>query len=167
MKTSLAVPALALAIVVTLALTLTNSENISAASAAHCEHDTSTLRCVHYVRNYDGDTITFDIPNVHPLMGKSVGVRVRHVDTPEIKGKAPCEKDVARTAKRLIENLLKSAKTIHLKNVDRDKYFRILADVEVDGKDLKEILFKNHVAYRYEGDTKRKINWCQRKTAAE
>lgn len=126
-----------------------------------CAHDANTFRCVKYVRNYDADTITFNIPNVHPLIGKNISVRVRHVDTPEIKGKLPCEKDAARTAKRLIENLLKNGKRIDLENIDKDKYFRILADVKVDGKDLGSLLLKNHLAYRYEGATKQKTDWCR------
>lgn len=131
-------------------------------AAEDCQHDASTFRCVRYVRNYDADTITFDIPNVHPLIGKNISVRVRHVDTPEIKGKQPCEKDVARTAKRLIENQLKAAKRIDLTDVAKDKYFRILANVIVDGKSLKDILLKNNLAYAYEGGTKSKMSWCKR-----
>ncbi len=130
--------------------------------ADNCNHDAQTFRCVKYVRNYDADTITFNIPNVHPLIGNKIPVRVRSVDTPEIKGKLPCEKEAARTAKRLIENLLKNAKRIDLEKVGKDKYFRILADVVVDGKPLKEILLKNNLAYAYEGKAKQKLNWCSR-----
>ena len=25
-----------------------------------------------YVRNYDGDTITFNLPNLHPIIGKKI-----------------------------------------------------------------------------------------------
>lgn len=127
-----------------------------------CRHDATVFRCVKYIKNYDADTITVDIPNVHPLIGHHISVRVRHIDTPEIKGKFPCEKDAARIAKRLIENQLKNAKRIDLENVDKDKYFRILADVIIDGKPLKDILLKNNLAYQYEGGTKQKINWCKR-----
>jgi micrococcal nuclease len=134
----------------------------SYAFANECEHDVKTFRCVKYVRNYDADTITFNIPNVHPLIGKNISVRVRHVDTPEIKGKLPCEKDAARTAKRLIENIMKNSKRIDLENVGKDKYFRILADVVADGKPLKDILLKNNLAYSYEGKAKQKLNWCNR-----
>ncbi len=130
-----------------------------------CVHDEQTFRCVQYVRNYDADTITFNIPNVHPLIGKKIAVRVKHVDTPEIKGKLPCEKEAARTAKRLIENLLKNAKRIDLENIGKDKYFRVLADVVVDGKPLKDYLLKNNLAYLYEGKTKQKLNWCSRTPA--
>ena len=130
--------------------------------AGNCTHDSKTFRCVKYIRNYDADTITFDIPNVHPLIGKAISVRVRHIDTPEVKGKLPCEKDTARIAKRLIENLLKNSKRIDLEDVGKDKYFRILANVIVDGKPLKDILLKNSLAYAYEGGTKEKQNWCRR-----
>lgn len=132
-----------------------------------CSHDATTFRCVKYIRNYDADTITFDIPNVHPLIGKHIAVRVRHVDTPEIKGKLPCEKEAARTAKRLIENILKHAKRIDLTDVAKDKYFRILADVVADGKPIKDVLLKNNLAYIYEGKTKKKLNWCSRIPANE
>lgn len=147
----------------TLLLSLFISAGLHAADV--CTHDAKTFRCVKYVRNYDADTITFNIPNVHPLIGEKISVRVRHVDTPEIKGKLPCEKEAARTAKRLIENMLKNAKRIDLENIDKDKYFRILADVVVDGKPIKDILLKNNLAYAYEGKTKQKIDWCQRAPA--
>lgn len=133
-----------------------------AAKEETCEHDENTFRCVKYIKNYDADTITFDIPNVHPLLGMKVSIRVRHVDTPEIKGKGKCEKDAARTAQRLVENQLKGAKRIDLQNIGRDKYFRILADVVIDGHQLKDILLKKKLAYAYEGGTKEKIDWCPR-----
>lgn len=134
---------------------------------ASCKHDDTTFRCVKFIKNYDADTITFDIPDVHPLIGKKMSVRVRHIDAPEIKGKLPCEKDASRTAQRLVENLLKKAKRIDLIHVAKDKYFRILADVVIDGQDLKGVLIKNHLAYGYEGGTKQKVNWCERGVAGQ
>lgn len=139
----------------------------SSVYASDCHHTSTSFKCVKYIRNYDADTITFDIPDVHPLIGDKISVRVRHIDTPEIKGKLPCEKDTARIAKKLIENILKNAKRIDLENIDKDKYFRILADVIVDGKSLKDVLLKNNLAYDYEGKTKEKLNWCKRVPAQE
>lgn len=127
----------------------------------NCHHDDNTFRCVTYVKNYDGDTITVSIPGVHPLIGEKISVRVLGVDTPEIKGKSKCEKNKARTAQRLVENLLKNAKNIELKNVQRDKYFRILADVVADGKSIKDLVIKNHLAYQYDGSTKLNLDWCR------
>ena len=48
---------------------------------------------VTYHRCYDGDTCTFTIPDVHPLFGDKINVRIAGIDTPEIKGK--CQKETA------------------------------------------------------------------------
>jgi micrococcal nuclease len=132
-----------------------------------CKHDETSLRCVKYIKNYDADTITFNIPDVHPLIGKKMSVRVRHVDTPEMKSKLPCEREASRNAQRLVENMLENAKRIDLVNVDKDKYFRILADVIIDGQNLKDYLIKNQLAYAYEGGTKQRIDWCSRRPASK
>ncbi len=125
-----------------------------------CVHDANNLRCVKYLKNYDGDTITFNIQDVHPLLGEKINVRVLGVDTPEIKTKNKCELDKARVAKSLVNNLLKNATRIDLTNIQRDKYFRILADVNYDGKSLKDVLIKNNLAYGYFGKSKVAQNWC-------
>ena len=44
-----------------------------------------------YLRNYDGDTITFNLPGLHPIIGEKISIRVNGIDTPEIQGK--CEKE--------------------------------------------------------------------------
>jgi len=46
-----------------------------------------------------------------------------------------------------------------LKNVQRGKYFRILADVQADRKDVADILIKKRLAVRYDGGTKG-FDWC-------
>lgn len=130
-------------------------------TSADCTHDASTLRCVRYVQNYDGDTVTFEIPNVHPIIGRNISVRVFGIDTPEMKGKAPCEKDRAKEAKEVVKNLLVKAKRIDLRNIQRDKYFRILADIEADGVSISQKLVNQKLAYPYDGGTKSKVNWCQ------
>ena len=98
-----------------------------------CKHDQQNFRCVEYVKNYDGDTITVNIPGVHPLIGNKVKVRILNVDTAEMRTKDQCEKQKAQQAQKIVENLLKQAKKINLENIQRDKYFRILADVKADG----------------------------------
>jgi endonuclease YncB( thermonuclease family) len=116
---------------------------------------------VKYIRNYDADTVTFDIPGIHPFFGKKINVRVAGVDTPEIRTKNKCEKSKARNAKKLVTNLLKNANKIDLINVRKDKYFRILADVQVDGASLSNYLLKNGLAYEYDGGTKAVVDWCK------
>ena len=113
-----------------------------------------------YVRNYDGDTITFNLPNLHPIIGKKIAIRVNGIDTPEIRGKCDKEKYDAEQAKGIVEKLLKDAERIDLKNLQRGKYFRIVADVYADGENLAEALVDSGMAVRYDGG-KRNGRWCE------
>jgi endonuclease YncB( thermonuclease family) len=132
------------------------------ATAPSCVHDAQTFRCVRYLKNYDGDTITVEIPGVHPLLGERISVRVLGIDTPEKNGKKPCEKERAREAQRLAESLLRNARVIELRKVGRDKYFRVLAEVWIDGRSLGEVLIKNRLAYLYDGGRKpASMSWCR------
>ena len=87
-----------------------------------------------YVRNYDGDTITFNLPNLHPIIGEKISLRVNGIDTPEIKGKCEKEKYDAKQAQQMVADILTDAEQIVLRNMERGKYFRIAADVIVDGE---------------------------------
>ncbi len=128
---------------------------------ADCLHDEYSLRCVRYLRNYDADTITFEIAGVHPLLGREIPIRVLGVDTPEMKGKSPCEKDRARKAQSFVADKLRQARRIDLKNISRDKYFRIDAEVEIDGKPLSRMLLDAQLAVSYDGGTKQDTDWCK------
>lgn len=132
-----------------------------AAESNTCQHSDTKLSCVEYVRNYDGDTITFNIKNVHPIIGKKVSVRLNGIDTAEVRTKDRCEKEKARTARKLVTSLLKRAKRIDLENIQRGKYFRIVADVKFDGRDLKQVLLKEKLGYEYQGGRKPATDWCQ------
>lgn len=137
---------------------------ISLLWASDCPHGTDRFNCVKFVKNYDGDTITVDIPGVHTFFGNNISVRVRGIDTPEIKGKTGCEKDWGRTAKKLVQSELKNAKRIDLQiNYKNrlDKYGRLLANVIYDKKNLADVLVKNHMAVPYDGGTKPKVDWCR------
>ena len=113
-----------------------------------------------YVRNYDGDTITFNLPDLHPIIGEKISVRVNGIDTPEIKGNCEKEKYHAQQAKEMVADILKDAEQITLKNIERGKYFRIAADVLVDGEDLGDMLVEAGVAVRYDGG-KKSHKWCK------
>ncbi len=86
-----------------------------------------------YVRNYDGDTITFNLPGLHPIIGEKISIRINGIDTPEIRGKCEKEKYDAQQTKEMVADILKDAERIDLKNIERGKYFRIVADVFVEG----------------------------------
>jgi len=129
--------------------------------AASCFHTDTTFQCVSYLKNYDGDTITFNISGIHPLFGQKINVRVAGIDTPEIYGQTDCEKKAAVKAKDIVTNLLKKANRIDLTAIERDKYFRIVADVVFDGLSISDILIQEKLAYPYDGGTKQTIDWCK------
>ena len=112
-----------------------------------------------YVRNYDGDTITFNLPNLHPIIGKKIRVRLNGIDTPEIKGKCDKEKYDAEQAREMVGDILKNAEKITLKNMQRGNYFRIASDVIVDGESLTDMLISAGMAIRYDG-RKKTHKWC-------
>jgi len=112
-----------------------------------------------YVSNYDGDTITFNLPNLHPIIGKKISIRLNGIDTPEIKGKCEKEKYDAEQAREMVRDILKDAEKITLKNMQRGKYFRIASDVIVDGESLGNMLVEAGMAIRYDG-RKKTHKWC-------
>jgi micrococcal nuclease len=109
------------------------------------------------IKNHDGDTITVSIPDWPSVIGDKIEVRVLGVDTPEILGKCADEKLKAGIAKEFTANFIKD-KQVLLKNIQRDKYFRILANVYVGESSLSSELLKNGLARPYFGDTK--SSWC-------
>ena len=115
---------------------------------------------VQYVRAYDGDTITVNIPRLPEVFGRNIGIRVRGVDTPEIRGKCDNEKYLAIRARNYVRSLLENAQKIDLINPERGKYFRIVADVRFDGADLRDSLLHMGYAINYNGGTKTNP-WCE------
>ena len=87
-----------------------------------------------------------------------MSIRINGIDTPELQGKCDKEKQLARLAKQFTVERLRAAKSIVLKNIKRGKYFRLVADVYVDGVNLGEQLIKQGHAVRYKGKTKK--TWC-------
>ena len=101
---------------------------------------------------YDGDTFKIDLAGVHPLFGDDVSVRLFGVDTPEIRGSEDRVKVLAEKARKLTEQALMGAAKIELKNPQRGKYFRIIADVYVDGESLAALLMKAGLGKAYDGE---------------
>lgn len=108
---------------------------------------------------YDGDTFRADIQDYPPIVGKRMAIRINGIDTPELKAHCEKEKILAKDAKKVTVNLLRNAHKIELRNIKRGKYFRLIADVYVDGKSLGEELITKHLAVRYFGGTK--VDWCR------
>ena len=107
---------------------------------------------------YDGDTFTVNIADWPSIIGQRMSVRIAGIDTPEMRGRCEGEKHKARQAKQFTVAALRNANLVELRNLKRDKYFRLLSDVYVDGENLAQQLLSQGFAVPYNGYTK--INWC-------
>lgn len=112
------------------------------------------------IKVYDGDTITIaaKLPyKESPLYRFSV--RLNGIDCPEIKGKDENEKKCAQIAKKELENVILN-KIIQLKNIQTEKYGRILADIYLDDLHLNKHMIDKRLAVTYDGGTKKSpSNW--------
>ena len=107
---------------------------------------------------YDGDTFRANIKGFPAVIGEHMSIRINGIDTPELRGKCDKEKQLARLAKQFTVERLRAAKSVVLKNIKRGKYFRLIADVYLDGVSLGEQLIKQGHAVKYIG--KAKQVWC-------
>ncbi|MEE9303096.1 thermonuclease family protein [Candidatus Vondammii sp. HM_W22] len=107
---------------------------------------------------YDGDTFKVTISEWPAIVGNKISVRVNGVDTPEMRGQCDREIKLARKAKKHTVAFLRSGEKVELRNVQRGKYFRIVADVYVSGENLAESLIVAGLGYRYYGGKKQ--SWC-------
>lgn len=115
------------------------------------------------VKVYDGDTITIasKLPGLDAPIYR-FHVRLNGIDTPEIKGKTPAEKELAKKARESLSQMILN-KIVTLKNVSTEKYGRILADVYLGDLNLNEWMIDNGYAVRYDGGTKsRPLEWDSR-----
>ena len=114
------------------------------------------------VKVYDGDTITVATPldNTRAPIYR-FSVRLRGIDSPEIRGSSLEEKQKAQKARDAL-----SAKVLNqmvfLQNIDTEKYGRVLADVflegsgssKVENQSISEWMLENHYAVAYDGGAK-------------
>lgn len=128
-------------------------------------------------RVVDGDTFRVDFPRTARRTGTSsrtdschdsfpealvhdVPVRIAGIDAPELRSNCEAEKVLAEKAKRALEGMIWSGHNITLQPpVRRDKYFRLLAKVHVDGMDVGTRLVRAGLAVEYTGAGARR-QWC-------
>ena len=123
---------------------------------------TFPITCGKVIKVYDADTITIAtrLPfKESPLYRLSV--RLNGIDAPEIKGKDVSneEKEAAIIARDVVSKMILH-KDVVLKNIQTEKYGRVLADVYIDNINLNEYLITHHYAVKYDGGTKVKpLSW--------
>jgi len=107
----------------------------------------------------DGDTIRGDIEGIPPVFGQAIEVRLSGIDTAEMKSHCTSESILAKAAKIRVIELIGNAPEVTLLNATRDKYFRIDAEVLVNGISVNKILLQEGLAKPYFGGTK--SSWCK------
>lgn len=113
---------------------------------------------VDVVRVYDGDTFTADA-TPWPKVTIRVSVRLRGVDTPELRGKCEAEKAKARAARDALKELLQSA-PVTITNIERGKYAgRVVADVWAGDVNAAEVLIAEGLGRPYDGG--KRVGWCE------
>ena len=112
------------------------------------------------IKVYDGDTITIasKLPyETSPMFRFSV--RLHGIDCPEMKSKDENERICAELAKQEVTKLVMN-KVVTLKNVQTEKYGRILADVYIESLNVNNYMIEKRLAIEYDGGTKKSPkNW--------
>lgn len=113
-------------------------------------------------RVIDGDTVAFAAPWLLDPLKKELSIRVFGVDTPEKGHRALCPSEDARgqEATKFTKDSVAAAKKLQIVLMDWDKYGgRVLGDVLLDGKSLREQLISKGYAREYYGEAK--TSWCK------
>ena len=102
------------------------------------------------VKVYDGDTITVAsrMPGLRDSPIYKFSVRLRGIDTPELRTKDMREKAAAVVARdALAERIM--GRDVHLREVGVEKYGRLLADVCLGDECMNAWLLENHYGVAY------------------
>lgn len=112
-------------------------------------------------RVIDGDTVAFEAKWLPDPLKKELSIRVFGVDTPEkgFRAKCPIENKRGHDASDFTTSMVKNANDRKVVLMDWDKYGgRVLGDVILDGKSLRDELIKSGYAREYYGAAK--TSWC-------
>lgn len=124
--------------------------------------DPKPLTVTGVVSVYDGDTLRVNLDCDAPLFCDNMPIRVRGIDAPEIRGKCEAEKQKAIQARNvlraLIEQATKEGRTVVLHEPERGKYFRLVADVTINGASVAQALINQGLARPYDGG--KREGWC-------
>lgn len=104
------------------------------------------------VRVIDGDTLLV-LARPWPQQTIEVYVRLRGIDTPELKSRCAEGRQVADQARHLLEDMASTSPNVSLTKIAADKYFgRIVADVELaDGRNPAHEMMAARLATPYAG----------------
>lgn len=113
------------------------------------------------LRVSDGDTVVISAPFLPKPLKPELAVRVYGVDTPEKGFRAKCPQEDARgqAASKFTKDLVASSQKFQVTLYAWDKFGgRVLGDIILNGKSLREQLIANGFAREYYGEAK--TSWC-------
>lgn len=114
--------------------------------------DGDTFRCDLVACIVRGPGSVFEYPSI---IADDIPVRIKNVDCPPMRGASGLQLERAIESYMYLERILKNANIILLDNMSRGKYFRILADVVVDGELLSQLIIQNKYGRPYRGGPKK------------
>ncbi|MBR7158221.1 MAG: thermonuclease family protein [Alphaproteobacteria bacterium] len=110
------------------------------------------------IRVIDGDTL---VVSAQIWLGHKIEtiVRIKGIDAPELKGKCPYEKELAKEAKSFLKQAV-NGKTIMLSDISNGKYAgRVLANIQTDKyPSIGTTLINAGLARPYYGE--KRSSWC-------
>jgi endonuclease YncB( thermonuclease family) len=109
------------------------------------------------VRAIDGDTVEIQVDFLPSELGNKLHIRIWGVDTPEkgFRAQSEHEKELGLKASEFTKNAIANAKEIKVNLIMWDKFGgRVLGDLIIDGKSLRQLLLDNGYAREYYGDKK-------------
>ena len=112
-------------------------------------------------RVIDGDTVAFQADFLPAPLKKELSIRVFGVDTPEKGFRAQCPSEAQRgeAASAFTKQAVAASTQRQVILIDWDKYGgRVLGDVLLDGKSLRQMLITKGFAREYYGEAKQ--SWC-------
>lgn len=109
------------------------------------------------ISNYDGDTLRAHV-EVWPSQIMETTIRLRGVDTPELKAPCASEKQTALRARDYVQSLT-AGKTVTLSEVSKGKYYgRVVASITLeDGRSLAALLMQEGLGKPYGGGRRRNL----------
>ena len=114
------------------------------------------------IRVSDGDTIVIAAPYLPKPLKPELAVRIYGVDTPEKGHRAQCASEAQRgeQASQWTRDLVSRGKRFQVTLYTWDKFGgRVLGDIIVDGRSVREGLIAAGLARAYFGDKKQ--SWCE------
>jgi len=113
-------------------------------------------------RVVDGDTVEFETNWLPPELGDKLKLRIWGIDTPEKGWRGQCdkEKELGQQATDYVTDLVAKADKLEIQLKSWDKFGgRVLGDLLIDDRSLRDLLIEMNLGREYYGDKKK--SWCE------